>query len=155
MSVGQFSLYSSFQLFLLFFILSFMFWSKGVMFFLPRQGTTEAFVTNIIQMKLNKIIYLTQLTTRSVGVVSLACMAPMCSLPGGHSLCLAFGSFFYPHSSPFILPLINQCGRWLVPLVWGLMAGVCEFASHGGMTLSRGWLCQRWKPLDIPGTYLR
>ena len=25
------------------------------------------------------------------------------------------------------------------------------FASHGGVTLSRGWLCQRWnwKPLDI------
>ena len=62
-------------------------------------------------MKLNKIVYLTQLTARSVGVVSgqsfgssvvsLACIASMCSLPGGHSLRLAFGSFFYSH--PFLL----------------------------------------------------
>ena len=35
-----------------------------------------------------------------------------------------------------------------------LMAGVCGFASHGGVTLSRGWLCQKWKPPDIPGTHL-
>ena len=34
------------------------------------------------------------------------------------------------------------------------MAGGRGFASHGGITLSRGWLCQRWKPLDIPGTHL-
>jgi len=64
-------------------------------------------------MKLKKIIYLTHLTTRNVGVVSgqsfgssmvsLACMASMCSVqffPGGQSLRLAFGSFFYPHSFP-------------------------------------------------------
>ena len=57
-------------------------------------------------MKLN--IYLTQLTTRSAGVVSgqsfgsstvnLARISSMCSVqcfPGGHSLRLAFGSFFY------------------------------------------------------------
>ena len=65
-----------------------------------------------------------------------------------------FGSFFYPHPSRFILPLLNQCGRCLVPLAWGLMAGGRGFASHGAVTLSGGCLCQRWKPLDIPGTHL-
>ena len=55
---------------------------------------------------------------------------------------------------PFILPLTNQCDRYLVPLAWGLMAGGRGFASHGGVTLSRGWLSQKWKPLDIPGTHL-
>ena len=34
------------------------------------------------------------------------------------------------------------------------MAGGPGFASHGGVTLSRGWQCQRWKPLDILGTHL-
>ena len=90
--------------------------------------------------------------------VSLACIVSMCSVQcfrGGHSLRLAFGSFFYPHpSAPLILPLLNQCDGCLVPLAWGLMAGGRGFASHGGVTLSRGWLCQRWKPLDIPGTHL-
>ena len=56
--------------------------------------------------------------------------------------------------APLILPLFNQCDGCLVPLAWGLMAGGRGFASHGGVTLSRGWLCQRWKPLDIPGTHL-
>ena len=52
------------------------------------------------------------------------------SFPGGHSLCLAFGSLFYPLFSPhpFILPPINQCDRCIVPLAWGLMAGGCRFA---------------------------
>ena len=97
---------------------------------------------------------------RSFGssAVSLACITSMCSVQcfrGGHSLRLAFGSLFYPHPShPLILPLLNQCDGCLVPLVWGLMAGGRGFDSHGGVTLSRGWLCQRWKPLDIPGTHL-
>ena len=34
------------------------------------------------------------------------------------------------------------------------MAGGRGFASHGGVTLSRGWPCQRWKPLDTPDTHL-
>ena len=34
------------------------------------------------------------------------------------------------------------------------MDGVRGFASHEGVTLSRGWPCHRWKPLDIPGTHL-
>jgi len=55
---------------------------------------------------------------------------------------------------PFILPLLNQCDRCLVPMAWGLMAGERGFASHGGITLSRGWLCRRWKLPDIPGTHL-
>ena len=132
-------------------------------------------------------------------VDSLACITSMCSVqhfPGGHSLCLASGSFFYPippppqgfanfidewsHCDfcftnfgvnfgvkygkfgvsanpappPFIFPLINQCDRCLVPLAWGFMAGGHGFASHGDITLSRGWLCQKWKPLDILGTHL-
>ena len=65
-----------------------------------------------------------------------------------------FGSFCYTHPSRFILPLLNQCDRCLVPLAWGLMAGGHGFASHGAVTLSGGCLCQRWKPLDIPGTHL-
>ena len=89
--------------------------------------------------------------------VSLACIVSMCSVQcfrGGHSLRLAFGSFFYPHPSPLNSSTVNQCDGCLVPLAWGLMAGGRGFASHGGVTLSRGWLCQRWKPLDIPGTHL-
>ena len=110
-------------------------------------------------MGLNKYL-LTELTTRSESVVSgqlfgssavnLACITSMCSVQcfrGGHSLRLAFGSFFYPHPSPLlILPLLIQCDRCLVPLVWGLMAGGCGFASHGGVTVSRGWPCQGGSP---------
>ena len=90
-------------------------------------------------------------------MVGLACITSMCLVqcfPGGHYLHLSFGSFFYPHPSRFILPLLNQCDRCLVPLAWGLLAGGRGFASHGAVTLSGGWLCQRWKPLDIPGTHL-
>ena len=72
----------------------------------------------------------------------------------GHSLSLAFGSFFYPIPPPLNSSTVNQCDRCLVPLAWGLMAGGRRFASHGGVTLSRGWPCHRWKPLDIPGTHL-
>ena len=64
-----------------------------------------------------------------------------------------FGVFMNP-APTFIFPLINQCDRCLVPLAWGFMAGGHGFASHGDITLSRGWLCQKWKPLDILGTHL-
>ena len=107
--------------------------------------------------------YLTLLTSRSMGVVSgqsfgssvvsCACITSMCSVlcfPDGSSL----GSFFYPHPSHLILPLINQCERCLVPLAWGLMAGGQGFASYGGITLSKGGLCQKWKPMDIPDIHL-
>ena len=58
------------------------------------------------------------------------------------SLRLAFGSVFYPHPfPPLTIPLFNQCDGCLVPLAWGLMAGGRGFASHGGVILSRGWLC--------------
>jgi len=74
-----------------------------------------------------------------LSAVSLACITSMCPLqrfPGGHSLRLAFGSFFYQHPAPpFILPLTNQCDRCLVPLAWGLMAGGRGFSSHGGATV--------------------
>ena len=54
--------------------------------------------------------------------------------PCGHSLCLAFGTFFYPHPSraSFFqrnqapVTLINQCDRCLVPLAWGLMEKLRE-----------------------------
>ena len=108
-----------------------------------------------LRITISNYIYLTQLTTRSV--VSLACITSLCLVqcfPGGHSLHLSFGSFFYPHPSRFSLPLLNQCDRCPVPLAWGLMAGGRGFASRGAVTLSRGWLCQRWKPLDIRGTHL-
>jgi len=59
-----------------------------------------------------------------------------------------------PSLPPLILPLLNQCEGCLVSLAWGLTAGGRGFASHGGATLSRGWPCQRCKPLDIPGTHL-
>ena len=69
----------------------------------------------------------------------------------GHSLRLAFGSLFYAHHSPpFIFPLINQCDRCLVPLVWGFVAEGHGFASHGGVTLSRGWLCPKIEALGHP-----
>ena len=83
-------------------------------------------------------------------VVSLACIISMCSVQ-----CFSWRPFSLfslgiillpPSLPPFILPLLNQCGRCLVPLAWGLMAGGCGFASHGGATLSRGWLCQGGSP---------
>ena len=55
---------------------------------------------------------------------------------------------------PLYSSTVNQCDRCLVPLAWGLMARGRGFASHAGVTLSRGWLCQRWKPLDILGMHL-
>ena len=53
-------------------------------------------------------------------------------------------------------PVLSELGFQLgdpFGLAWRLMAGGRGFASHGGVTLSRGWP-QRWKPLDIPGTHL-
>ena len=70
-----------------------------------------------------------------------------------YSLCLAFG--FTPIPPPTVyFPLINQCDRFLVPLVWGLIVRRCRFTNHWGVTLSMGWLCQKWKPVVIPGTHL-
>ena len=84
--------------------------------------------------------------------------------------CLAFVCFFMlsiggclrvwhigAQASPSHEPLLSELGIQLggpFGLAWGLMAGGRGFASHGGATLSRGWLCQRWKPLDISGTHL-
>ena len=70
--------------------------------------------------------YLTQLTARSTdgvssqyfgpSTVSLVCITSMCSVqrfPGGHSLRLAFGSFFYPQPSPLtrMIKLITRLTR--------------------------------------------
>lgn len=92
--------------------------------------------------------------------VSLDCISPMClvqpAFTGGHSLLLArFRLCIYLHPSlPYIFPLTNQCYRCLLPLARGLVAGRRGSTSHGCVILSRGWFCQKWKPLDIPGTHL-
>ena len=92
------------------------------------------------------------------GAVTLPCITSMCSVQRFFWWPLSSFSLWIillPPSLPrFIFKLINQFDRCLVPLAWGLMAGGCRFASYGGVTLSRGWLCQKWKPLDIPGTHL-
>ena len=72
--------------------------------------------------------------------------------------CLAFVRFFMlsiggcprvwrigAQASPSHEPLLSELGIQLAGpfgLAWGLMAGGRGFASHGGATLSRGWLCQ-------------
>ena len=80
------------------------------------------------------------------------CMFFMLSIGG----CLRVWRFGAP-ASPSHEPLLSELGiqlRGPFGLAWGLMAGGHGFASHGGTTLCRGWLCQRWKPLDILGTHL-
>ena len=113
-------------------------------------------------------IFLTQLTTRSKGVIigqsfgsntiSFAWISPPCAQYIVSWRPLSSFSLWIillpPSLSPFIFPLINHCDRCLVPLAWGLMAGGHWFASHGGITMSRGWLYHMWKPLDILATHL-
>ena len=76
--------------------------------------------------------------------------------------CLAFVRFFMlsiggclrvwrigAQASPSHEPLLSELGIQLVGpfgLAWGLTAGGRGFASHGGATLSRGWLCQGGSP---------
>ena len=60
---------------------------------------------------------------------------------------------FFLHPFPLLFSTyISPCHRRLAPLAWGLMAGGRGFASRGGVTFFRDWLCQKLKPLDIPGT---
>ena len=85
----------------------------------------------------------------------------------------AFALFFRPHPGRFAssrvptpgnLPskakkmLISggqPGGSWAqVELTDALMAGRHRCTSHGGVTLSTGWLCQKWKLLDVLGTHL-
>ena len=62
---------------------------------------------------------------------------------------------FFLHPFPLLFSTyIYPCHRRLAPLAWGLMAGGRGFASRGGVTLSRGGLCQKWKPPDILGINL-
>ena len=54
-------------------------------------------------------------------------------------------------------PLLSKLGGQLggpFGMAWGLKVGRRGFTSHEGVTLSRGWLYQKWKPLDIQGTHL-
>ena len=84
-----------------------------------------------------------------------------------YSVCIVYGalglevcgvhSIFSILFSPSPEPLLSELGFQLggpFALAWGLMAGGRGFASHWGITLSRGWLCQKLKPRDIPGTHL-
>ena len=96
-------------------------------------------------------MYLTELTTRSAGVVSgqsfgssavsLACITSMCSVQcfrGGHSLRLAFGSFFYPHPSPLNSSTVKSV--WQVP-------GSIGVGAHGW----RARVCQPWGRNSVLG----
>ena len=54
-------------------------------------------------------------------------------------------SVFFPPPLPFFsfhwyLSVMGAC-----VLAWELMAGLCEWASHGSIILYRGWLCHKWK----------
>ena len=94
-----------------------------------------------------------------VGVVRLAlefCLAFVCFFMLSIGGCLRVWCIG-AQASPSHEPLLSELGIQLggpFGLAWGLMAGGRGFASHGGVTLSRGWPCQRWKPLDIPSTHL-
>ena len=87
-------------------------------------------------------------------VWSAVLASPPCAQYSVFLMALLLDHSFTPIPPPFILPLINQCDRCLVPLAWGLMAGGQGFASYGGVTLSKGGLCQKWKPMDIPDIHL-
>ena len=72
----------------------------------------------------------------------------------GHSLPLVYGMCIYPHSPPplpfhWLISVTGACfhccgGSWLEG------AGL---PAMGNVTRSSGWLCQKWKPLDIPCTH--
>ena len=95
----------------------------------------------------------------TVSLTNTSCMCLVQRFLGSHSFLNPLNYAFTLTPPPLIFPLLNQCDRCLVLLAWGLMAGRCRFTSHGGGgggTLSRGWLCQKWKPLTKanPDTHL-
>ena len=111
------------------------------------QGCRLALPTNIKQelviMKLNKYLFNTvQPCLHQLHVLNTVfSWRPLSSF--------SLWIILLPPSPPpaFIqLPLLNQCDGCLVPLAWGLMAGGRGFAGHGGVTLSRGLLCQGGSP---------
>ena len=63
--------------------------------------------------------------------VSLACIISRYSVSWRHlssfGLWIILFILLPPSLPPFIFPLINQCDRCLVSLVWGLMAGTRGF----------------------------
>ena len=74
-------------------------------------------------------------------LVSLACISSMCSVqcfPGGHSLCSAFGSFFYPHPSPLYSSTVESVSQ--VP-------GAIGMGAHGW----RARVCQPWGRNSVQG----
>ena len=78
-----------------------------------------------------------------------------------HSLCFFFKRLFsvlvlfffffcVPPTTPFgfLFPLLSQCDRYLVVLVWGLMAGLQRLlAMVAFCSLGAGW--SQWRPLVI------
>ena len=93
-------------------------------------------------MRLNKC--LTQLTTRSAGVVSgqsfgssvvsLPCITSMCSVqcfPGGHSLRSAFGSFFYRLILAVFCCSVKPCSFFVVFGYAWLLCNRCFFVIWG------------------------
>ena len=103
-------------------------------------------------MRLNK--YLTQLTTRSAGivsgqsfgsdvvsgqsfgssVVSLPCITSMCSVqcfPGGHSLRSAFGSFFYRLILVVFCCSVKPCSFFVVFGYAWFLCNRCFFVIWG------------------------
>ena len=93
-----------------------------------------------------------------------------CTVDGGRGICPLFrlshpGGFASstvptPGNLPakaekMLIPGGQPGGAWAqVELTDALMAGRHRCTSHGGVTLSRGWLCQKWRALDILGTHL-
>ena len=72
------------------------------------------------------------------------------------TLRLAFESFVYPHPHPilFFHWFISVTGAWFHWSGSSWLEGVGLLAMAHNSSLSRDWLCQKKKPLDIPGTHL-
>ena len=93
-----------------------------------------------------------------------------CTVDGGRGICPLFSSppraICQLKSPPppgnlpskakkMLIPGGQPGGAWAqVELTDALMAGRHRCTSHGGVTLSTGWLCQKWKLLDVLGTHL-
>ena len=93
-----------------------------------------------------------------IGAVCLAlgsCLAFVCFYMLSMGGCLQVWSIL-AQASPSYEPLLSELGIQLggpFGLVWGLMTGGHWFAGHGCVTLSRAWLCQKWKPLELLISY--
>ena len=88
--------------------------------------------------------------TDAVNLANISCMSLVQHfLAATHSL----GLNWIMHLPP-PLPLFyfsTATSVWQVPGSVGMGAhdwGVADLPAMEGVTLSRGWLCQKWKPLD-------